>query len=125
MTLVVTHPFVSGIANGGDTTLVEPSDWNANHTLTGVASVAQGGTNQSSFTTNATNYFDGTSVSSMAGTSWDNTNKALTITGATVTASNPILNLSQTWNNAGVTFTGLLLNVTNTNSAAASLLVDL
>jgi hypothetical protein len=37
----------------------------------------------------------------------------------------PILDLSQTWNAPGVTFTGLKQNVTDTNSATASLLMDL
>ena len=60
----------------------------------------------------------------MTGTSWDNTNLALTITGATLTTSNPILNLSQTWNNGATTFTGLLFNVTNTASVAGSRVVD-
>lgn len=50
---------------------------------------------------------------------------ALTITGGTQTASFPALSLTQTWNNSGVTFTGLLLNVTNTASASGSLLLDL
>lgn len=45
--------------------------------------------------------------------------------GRTVTASAPLLDLSQTWNNAGVTFTGFKLNVTSTASAAGSLLLDL
>ena len=45
-------------------------------------------------------------------------------TGGTVTASDPVLDLSQTWNNAGVTFTGLKLNVTNTASASNSLFAD-
>lgn len=49
----------------------------------------------------------------------------LTTTGGTITASAPVINLTQTWNNAGVTFTGALLNVTNTASASASLLLDL
>lgn len=48
----------------------------------------------------------------------------LTANNGTLSASAPVLNLSQTWNNAAVTFTGLRLNVTNTASAAASLLVD-
>jgi hypothetical protein len=43
----------------------------------------------------------------------------------TITASAPILDLSSTWNNAGVTFTGLKYNVTDTASAAGSLLMDL
>lgn len=45
--------------------------------------------------------------------------------GVTVTASTPLLNLTQTWNNAGVTFNALLVNVTATASAAASTLIDL
>ena len=44
MALSVTHQFVSAIADGADATLVRPSNWNATHTLTGTASVAQGGT---------------------------------------------------------------------------------
>ena len=34
MAVSLTHPFVSGIADGGDATLVRPSNWNAEHTLT-------------------------------------------------------------------------------------------
>ena len=46
-------------------------------------------------------------------------------TGATVTTSQPLLDLSQTWNAGAVAFTGMRLNVTNTASAAASALLDL
>jgi len=55
---------------------------------------------------------------------YDYVNKTLTFGGATVTTSNPILNLSQTWNAAGVAFTGLLFSVTNTASATGSFLFD-
>lgn len=48
-----------------------------------------------------------------------------TLTGGTVTADAPLINGTQTWNNSGVTFTGWKLNVTNTASASASLLMDL
>lgn len=41
----------------------------------------------------------------------------------TVTASTP-LSITQTWNSAGVTFTGLQLNATDTASASGSLLFD-
>jgi hypothetical protein len=34
MALSVTHTFVSGVADGGDASLVQPSNWNATHTLT-------------------------------------------------------------------------------------------
>ena len=50
---------------------------------------------------------------------------SLTITGGTVTANNPVLQATQTWNNAAVTFTGWRLNITDTASAAGSLLMDL
>ena len=49
----------------------------------------------------------------------------LGITGGTVTASTPLLDLTQTWNNEFVTFVGHRLNVTDTKSAAASLLLNL
>jgi hypothetical protein len=45
--------------------------------------------------------------------------------GATVTASTPLVDGTQTWDNAAVTFTGLKYNATDTASAAASLLMDL
>jgi hypothetical protein len=48
-----------------------------------------------------------------------------TLTGATITADAPVLNLAQTWNNAAVTFTGLKLNATDTASASGSLLLDI
>ena len=49
---------------------------------------------------------------------------ALTIASGTLTASAPALNITQTWT-AGATFTGLNLNITDTSSAASSLLMDL
>lgn len=36
MAIAITHPFVSGIADGADATVVRPSNWNATHTLTGL-----------------------------------------------------------------------------------------
>ena len=45
--------------------------------------------------------------------------------GQTVTTSNPVLSLAQTWNAGGVTFTGMQLAITDTASAAPSLLLDL
>lgn len=60
-----------------------------------------------------------------SGTTWDDTNRALTLTGATVTTSTPLLDLSQTWNAGGVAFSALELNVTDTASASGSLLLDL
>lgn len=59
-----------------------------------------------------------------AGVTYDATNRALTLGGATVTTSNPVLNLSQTWNAGAVAFAGFKLNITDTSSAAGSLLAD-
>jgi hypothetical protein len=49
----------------------------------------------------------------------------LSANNGALTASAPVLNLSQTWNNAAVTFTGILATFTNTASNAASRLIDL
>lgn len=48
-----------------------------------------------------------------------------TITQGTITAAAPALAVTSTWNNVAVTFTGVLVNVTDTTSAAASMLMDL
>ena len=40
MTVTVTHNKVSAVADSGDTTLVQPSDWNANHTISGLGTAA-------------------------------------------------------------------------------------
>ncbi|MDI3514894.1 MAG: hypothetical protein PWP40_2123 [Rhodocyclaceae bacterium] len=57
-----------------------------------------------------------TTLGGAAGTSWDNTNRAMAISGPTLTASAPSLTLSQGWNNAAIVFSVLDVNVTNTSS---------
>jgi len=47
------------------------------------------------------------------------------LTGGTVTASAPLIDATQTWNNAATVFTGMRFNVTDTASNASSLLMDL
>src|SRR5512139_535449 len=108
--MTLKHTTVVATADDG-TSDVGSNEWNADHAISGNSLTLQ--------------YNNAGSLSEMSGTSWDNTNRALTLTGATVTASNPIFNLSQTWNNAAVTFTALKLNVTDTASNALSLLLDL
>lgn len=51
--------------------------------------------------------------------------KTFMVTGGTVTSSTPVFDMTQTWNSGAVTFSGLKLNITDTASAAASLLMDL
>ena len=60
-----------------------------------------------------------------AGLTYDKTPGQLTMSGKTVTTSNPILNLSQTWNAGAVTFTGIKANFVSSASAANSLVIDL
>lgn len=50
--------------------------------------------------------------------------KAITVASHTHTTSNPAIDVAQTWNEAGVAFTAEKTNVTNTASAAGSLLRD-
>lgn len=50
---------------------------------------------------------------------------ALTLTQGTITASTPYINHTATFNSGGVTFTGFKSNITDTASAAGSLLMDL
>ncbi len=49
----------------------------------------------------------------------------ITLAIGTITTSQPIISGTQTWNASGVTFDGILLDVTNTASAAASNLATL
>lgn len=62
---------------------------------------------------------DGSEVP-LGGGSWDGV-----LAKGTITTDQKVMDLSVTWNNAAVTFTGLKFNVTNTASNAASLLMDL
>jgi len=50
MAITVKHSKTSAIPDAGDTTLVQPSDWNADHTLTGTIPVANGGTGAATLT---------------------------------------------------------------------------
>jgi hypothetical protein len=68
---------------------------------------------------------DSSSFGGDSGLTFNKTTNALTVGGATVTTSNPVVTATQTWNDSGVTFTGWKLNITSTASAAASLLMDL
>jgi len=47
------------------------------------------------------------------------------LTGDTLTASAPVLDLAQTWNNGAVTFTGYRFSITDTTSGGGSLLMDI
>jgi len=59
------------------------------------------------------------------GSAFVSTIPKLTIASGTITNTNPALTISQTWSNSNSAFTGLLVNITNTASAATSKLIDL
>src|SRR5512139_2953874 len=101
--MTLKHTTVVITADDG-TSEVGSNEWNADHTISGNSLTLQ--------------YNNAGSLSEMSGTSWDNTNRALTLTGATVTTSKPIFDLSQTWNNAAVAFIGFKVNITATSYAA-------
>ena len=50
MAITVKHKFVSAIPDAGDPTIVQPSNWNDNHDLTGTVPVANGGTGADTLT---------------------------------------------------------------------------
>lgn len=64
-------------------------------------------------------------TSPQLGGNLDLNSHSITGSAGTLTTNVKVLDLSVTWNNAGVTFTGLKLNVTDSASNAASLLMDL
>jgi hypothetical protein len=97
MAIIVKHNKVSTIPDGDDTSVVRPSDWNADHTLTGTVPIANGGTGASDSPTALTNlgaypasnpagYGTGT-VTSVSGTAPVNV-----ATGTTI----PVISLSTT-----------------------------
>jgi hypothetical protein len=104
-------------ANNGTNTYVLQTDGSG---VTSWVAAGAGGTPAGASLT--LQYNNASSFGGMTGTSWDDTNRSLTITGATVTTSNPILNLTQVWNDGAVTFTGVNINITKTAAAAASVL---
>ena len=74
MAILVKHSKVSTIPDDADTTLVRPSDWNADHTLSGTIEIVNGGTGQ----TTASAAFD-----ALAPSQTGNTGKYLTTNGTT------------------------------------------
>ena len=72
----------------------------------------------SGFTFNKT-----TNLATLTGT--DGASSLLIASGSQTGSSSPALSITQTWNNAATTFTGILVNITNTASATALMLLDL
>jgi hypothetical protein len=73
----------------------------------------------------ATYFNPGVSLQGGSGSGSGTASLPITGNGATVTASTPLIDGTQTWNNAATTFTAFKINATDTASNAASLLMDL
>ena len=114
MAITVKHLKVSAIPDDVDTSLVRPSDWNADHTLTGTIDIANGGTGQT--TANA-------AFNALAPSQTGNTGKYLTTDGTNSSWSvNPLGTVTSVAATAGtgISVTGSpittsgTLNITNT-----------
>ena len=55
----------------------------------------------------------------------DSTNGSVSVIQGILSLDYPILNATSTWNNSGIDFTGLRVNITDTQSASSSKLIDL
>ena len=103
MPITVKHNFVSAIPDSGDVTIVQPSNWNADHTLIGLGTMAEQ---------------DANNVAITGGT----------ITGVAITASPAGSNTEIQYNNAGslgananFTYTGSDVNIPfGTSNSATS-----
>lgn len=113
MTLTVSHSFVSAVPDGPSISRVKPSNWNALHSLSGAADLSQGGTNNTVYTSNAPLYYDGTKLGSISGITWSSATGSFIInTGLAITANGPVLDVTQSWNNAAIPFTGVQFDFT-------------
>jgi hypothetical protein len=72
MAVTVTHPFVSSIADGVDTTLVRPSNWNATHSIAGILDVVNGGTGAATASITSFNNITGYTAVGATGTTSTN-----------------------------------------------------
>ena len=106
MAITVKHTKVSTIPDAGDASLIEPSDWNADHQLVGTVPVANGGTGASTLT----GYVKGTGTSAMtAATTIPNTD----VTGLGTMSTQNASNISVTGGSmSGVTISDYVANAT-------------
>ena len=106
MAITVKHTKVSTIPDAGDASLIEPSDWNADHQLVGTVPVANGGTGASTLT----GYVKGTGTSAMtAATTIPNTD----VTGLGTMSTQNSNNISVTGGSmSGVTISDYVATAT-------------
>jgi len=95
MAITVKHKFVSAVPDAGDPTIVQPSNWNDDHELTGTIPVINGGTGQA--TANA-------AFNALAPSQTGNSGKYLTTDGTdTSWAANPLGTVTSVATGTGLT----------------------
>lgn len=112
--MAVKHSFASTIADGADNTLVQPSDWNAEHVWSGLTAGQILYPDSATTVTGSVNLTWGTAAG-----------QGLTLAAGIATTDVKALSITQTWNNAAVTFTGHKFTITDTASAAGSLALQI
>ena len=102
MAITVKHTKVSTIPDAGDASLIEPSDWNADHQLVGTVPVANGGTGASTLT----GYVVGNGTSAMTAAT---TIPSTDVTGLGTMSTQDASNISVTGGSiSGVTVSGYI-----------------
>ena len=116
MAILVKHSKVSTIPDDTDTSLIRPSDWNADHTLTGTIEITNGGTGQ----TTASAAFDALAPSQTGNTGKYLTTNGTTTSWATVSGGSGTVTSVAATAGTGISITGSpittsgTLNITNT-----------
>ena len=106
MAITVKHTKVSTIPDAGDASLIEPSDWNADHQLVGTVPVANGGTGASTLT----GYVVGNGTSAMTAAT---TIPSTDVTGLGTMSTQNSNNISVTGGSmSGVTISDYVANAT-------------
>ncbi len=106
MAITVKHTKVSTIPDAGDASLIEPSDWNADHQLVGTVPVANGGTGASTLT----GYVKGTGTTAMTAAT---TIPSTDVTGLGTMSTQNSNNVSVTGGSmSGVTISDYVANAT-------------
>ena len=102
MAITVKHKFVSAIPDAGDTSVVQPSNWNDDHQLTGTVPVANGGTGAANADDALTNLLPSQTGNSGKVLSTDGTVTSWISSGGTGT----VTSVSGTGTVNGITLTG-------------------
>ncbi len=89
MSVSITHAFISAIADGLDTTVVRPSNWNDTHTVTGLSASATTDTTTTANITDSTNkrFITDAQQTVVGNTSGINTGDQTTVSGNAGTAT--------------------------------------